>query len=332
MFFGKRSYENPERGFPPALKRQLVILIGVLVGVVILSLQILSVGKRYDVVVPKQLDPQSGFGGAPVVPPIGTPLEPQPPQPFVEDAALLSSAEQKDRTDGFDEAVITYLIQKIRTEGDALYKAVPRLSMDRGDSVWEELLRTPSKYRGALVEVKGEVVSSEPGTLPLRLRGLQYPNPSGLDRAFQSYLVTRERQGKIYLVATVRKQRELSHRDPVRIRGYFCQLYTNDVEYRGEIVKGTVPFLVCDDYELLERPTTGSSDAAKYLPLLGILGAVAVAVVLLSQRSARHTRDARRHDARRWAARPGQAVEPAPSEAPASGEAPADGKLPGQEG
>ena len=144
---------------------------------------------------------------------------PASPEPFSERPDILAQAAAKDRTLSLDEDALTYLLQKIRVEADDFYRAEPALSHDRKDEVWAELLAEPDKYRGELVEVKGNIVSRDRGLLPLNLRGLEIPNRSGLDRAFESYLLGVD--DKFFLVATLRKQRELEHLDGVRLRGLF---------------------------------------------------------------------------------------------------------------
>jgi len=222
---------------------------------------------------------------------------PAPPEPFREQPEFLTRAAAKDRTPNLDEDALTYFLQKIRVQGQDFYEAAPALSHSGRDKVWAELLADPDTYRGQLVEVKGNIVSRDRGLLPLNLRGLDIPNPSGLDRAFESYLLGVD--GKFFLVATLRKQRELEHLDGVRLRGYFCQLYTGDVELPdGTQGKGTVPFLVCDDYKLLERPAVGSSSFTPLVFLLAMGVCTVVAVMVISRRSRKHY-ETRRLEARK---------------------------------
>jgi hypothetical protein len=303
MFFGKKSYQNPQRGVPASVKRQLFLLVGLLAGTVILGLQFWSLMNRQAERVPLApagkapapwgRDPTEAQLAESGARPIGTPLEAQPPEPFVEKPEVLEAAAAKDRTGEVDEKALAYLFQKVRTQGDALRKVTPALSQDKGDDdLWKELLETPGKYRGRLIVVKGNLVSSEPGSLPLRLRGLDYPNASGLDRAFLSYVVGVD--GKFYMVATARKQRDLQHLEGVRLRGYFLQLFTYPIEYKGEERKATIPFLVGDDYDLLERPTTADVSSYSYLAILGILGVLAIVFVILIQRGSGRKYQSRR--------------------------------------
>ncbi len=166
----------------------------------------------------------------------------------------------------------------------------PALSLERNDRVFQELLDHPEKYRGKLVEIKGNVVG-EGRIYPLRLIGLDTPNSSGLDRAFQSYCL--DTQGKFYLVATAHKRRELEHMDGVTLRAYFAQLYTGDVLVQGQIRKGTIPFLVGYDYEALEPPVR-AVPSVLLLPLAAALGVVAFILVVISRQRSRRDFDSRR--------------------------------------
>jgi hypothetical protein len=309
MYFGKSAYRTPQRGMGRSLKRQRVMSAGLL-------LLLLAVSYSYRL----SPDPLDG-GGAALIPGGGettgafgsgssslkveggdeelAAFSLPPAEPFRERPEILTQAASKDRTSSLDEDTLTYFLQKVRFEGKGLYEAPPVLSHDRNDTVWAELLADPRKYRGQLVEVKGNIVARDRGRLPLNLRALDIPNPSGADRAFESYLLGVD--GKLFLIATLRKQRELEHLDGVRLRGYFCQLYTGDVELPdGTKGKGTVPFLVCDDYQLLERPLVG---ATSFIPLvcLIVMGVSTVLVVMFLSRRSRKHYEVRRLEARKRA-------------------------------
>jgi hypothetical protein len=85
------------------------------------------------------------------------------------------------------------------------------------------------------------------------------------------------------MVATAQKRRTLQHMEGVRLRGYFLQLFTYPIEYKGELRKATIPLLVGDDYDLLKRPTTEDVSSYSYLVILGIVGVLAIAFVVLMQ-------------------------------------------------
>ncbi len=178
------------------------------------------------------------------------PLEPQAPLSYSESPDLLADVAASDRTDVLHERGIAHFIQRIRTGSDADDEVALRVPED--DGTWARLIDDPSAYRGKLVEVEGFLVAAHPHRFPLLLTGLEYPNPSGLDRFHRSYLYGSD--GKYYLVATFDDPSELEHRDDVRVRAYFLQLYTNEIEHQGQIMLGTVPFLVGRSFEPRRRP------------------------------------------------------------------------------
>ena len=301
MFFGKSTYRKPQPGLQLSSKRQLVKFACLLFLILAISYGYwLSTGpekRGVETLIPG--------GGESALGSFGLDLRGDEqklkvsvaPETFREQSEILTQAAAQDRTSNLDEAALTYLLQKIRVEGENFYEVMPALSHARGDKVWSELLAYPDKYRGKLVEAKGNIVSRDRGLLPLNLRGLDTPNPSGLGRAFESYLLGVD--GKFFLVATLRKQRELEHLDGVHLRGYFCQLYTGDVEFPdGTQGKGTIPFLVCDDYELLERPLV---DPPSFIPLVFLVavGVCTVAVVMVISRRSRSHYETRRLGAKR---------------------------------
>lgn len=295
MFFGDKSFQKAQRGVPSSLKRQLLLLVALLAGVALIGIQFLSVVNRQRTQLP---GPPSGeeergsFGTSGSD--LGPPREPEPPEPFEKKPEVLNRGLAADRTTKCDEKLLSYLLQKVRTQAAALEEDEAVLSLAREeDDVWKELMESPHEYRGELVELEGEVLSPEPGRRPLHLRGLDFPNPSGLDRAFQSYMVGTD--SKFYMVATAAKERELAHRDAVKLRGYFCQLYSYPVELDGRLRTATIPFVVGADYEPLPRPAVESPWSGEHLPLLGALAAFAfVAIVLLRRRSARSFEERRR--------------------------------------
>ncbi len=319
MLFGKgtQAQRKPQRGMAASSRRQLISCLVLLAALCFLSYRLALVGRKEASPPGGQGDPRqetTAFGtvldeaGATRQAPapgavesgdgvhdFGAPLGPRPPDPFVERPEVLALAARRDRTLEIEEKTLVYLFQKIRSEvdregGGAFHRRKPDLGSDRGDRVFEELLKDPEKHRGKLVELKGNVVSSGRG-LPLRLRGLDAPNPSGLDRAFESYFLGSD--GKYYLVATARKRVELEHKDAVRLRAYFCQLYTGQVLYKGDLREGTIPFLVGDDYEILEQPHA-ETPSILYLPLVGAVAVVAAIIAILFRNRSRAAFEARR--------------------------------------
>ena len=209
------------------------------------------------------------------------PRQPVSPDPFVERPEILFEAAGLDRTKELSEPAITYLFQKIRTDEAGFRTEVPALAVDKGDQVWKSLIADPDMFRGRLISVKGRIVASEPGDYPLRLEGLDIPNPSGLDRRFESYFVDTDH--RLYLVTTLKKGRELRHSDAARLRAYFCQLYTNEVEHDGQLRLGTIPFLVGEDYEFIDQdlPSTTLGDSLPIIIVLIVLPLVAFGVIFV---------------------------------------------------
>jgi hypothetical protein len=106
------------------------------------------------------------------------------------------------------------------------------------------------------------------------------------------------------MIATVGKEsragKPIGYNDYVRIRGYFCQLFSYSVQLPdGRSGTATIPLLVGDAYELLSRPKAESAWGSGNLPLLGALGAFAVAAVVLLQGRSRSRFQRRRLEARR---------------------------------
>lgn len=305
MYFGKRYTQKPDRGFSSGTRKQILLLLGALVATGLIGFQFLgNVPRRVEAPAEDMPSPRPGFG--PQIPTVAPDLvgglppapEPKPPAEFVERPDILARGSEADRSGTFDQKLIAYLLQKVRTrEPGEIDGQTPRLSLERKDDVvWQALIDRPDEHRGRLVEIKGEILSPEPGIWPLDLRGLDFPNPSGIDRAYQSYVMGVD--SKYYMVVTARKERELSHRDGVRLRGYFCQLYTYSILFRGETRRATIPLLVGADYGLLDRPTTGQAWAGDYLPLLVALGIIAFLGVMLFQGRSVEQYEARRREGR----------------------------------
>lgn len=291
MFFGKSSYKEPERGVPASLRNQLLLLVAAL-AVVVLVVGIIPALRR-EARRPGEggdLDAGGvlGFGkrieepsaGAPPELSVAPPLEPGPPEPYREDPEILRLGTAVDRTSRFEERLIAHLLQKVRAAGESFDREAPALRLERDPSeVWRKLIDSPDAYRGKLVELKGEILSPGGGSPIFALRGIEFPNPSGLDRAYQSFILGTDQ--KYYMLATIESDPELRHRDYVRIRAYFAQLYTYFVEYRGRLQLATIPFLVGRRYEVLERPRVAADGGTGTLPIVAALGVIAVVAVLL---------------------------------------------------
>ncbi len=295
MLFGESQFKKPKKTGLQNLKWQLLPLVLLAaIGALILTVGKLPWGAPSDSA-PVHVGELGGSAGLPELE-LMAPMEPQDPAPFEEKPEVLFRAASLDRTSELSEEAIAYLFQKIRTAPAAFRAEEPVLSLARKDAVWSKLIADPAMYRGRVVELKGYVWSSEPGTYPLRLEGMDLPNPSGLDRRFDSFFV--DTAGKIYRVTTFKKARELRHRDAVKLRAYFCGLYTNQIEHRGKLAEGTVPFLVGEDFEPIVRPATGGADATVYLPLVLALPVLAFVVMFVLHLRTKKTYEGRRRAAR----------------------------------
>ena len=304
----KNAFER-EPMLPPGVRRQLLFMVGLLVVVVGLSYRLVMQLRFEEATVVEDVAglPSHSLGVDAGDEDELAPLEPQPPEPFEERPEVLSAARRLDRTADLDDEATIHLFHRLLADPDAFRDGRPVLSLrtgsfgseiDGGDAVagggenaptdgqvWEHLLAQPDRYRGTLVEVFGVLVSPGERLHPLQLRGLPYPNPSGRDRAFASYLYGTD--DRYYIVASLEPQLDLRHRDRVRLRAYFCQLYTNDVEVDGEIQKGTVPYLVGETYERIETPVTWTRGGwTVYLPFLILLpGLLFTVMYVLHQRT-----------------------------------------------
>ena len=306
MLFGESQFKKPRKTGLQNLKWQVLPLVLLLaIGGLILTVGKLPWGSAPSGSAPSGSVPpgpalvSSGEPGRSPDSPgleLMAPMEPQDPAPFEEKPEILFRAASLDRTPELSEEAIAYLFQKIRTDPAAFRAEEPVLSLERKDAVWTKLIADPAMYRGRVVELKGYVWSSEPGAYPLRLEGMEFPNPSGLDRRFDSFFV--DTAGKIYKVTTFKKARELRHRDAVKLRAYFCELYTNQIEHRGKLAEGTVPFLVGEDFEPIVRPATGGADATVYLPLVLALPVLAFVVMFVLHLRTKKTYEGRRRAAR----------------------------------
>ncbi len=286
MHFGERKFTNPQKIGPQQFRRQLLPL-GLLlaIGMMVLVMRGFRWGSEAEPSSPEPAPSEdSGPDGSPVAIRIENPIvddvappEPTPPEPWAEDPLVLAEAASYDRTGVPHDGGIVHLIQRMRWDPEAI-RSEPVLTLDRkDDDVWRQLLADPSRYRGQLIEIKGYVVATEPNSFPLRLHGLEAPNPSGLDRCYRSYAIGTD--DRYYLVFTFDKAKELRDRDRVRLRGFFLQLYTGDVVHRGELRKATIPVLVGTDYSSLVTPKVATPDPSVYIPIVLALGAIAFLIV-----------------------------------------------------
>ena len=276
MLFGQSHFKNPKRVDATGLRRQLLPPLLLLILCTVLYSLLSSWGSRKTTPPP----PKAAETSAPSIEANLAPAA--DPEPFREAPEALAAAASQDRTADVSEKALTYLFQKLRTQATQRESAPPVLSVRRGDDVWNALIHAPDKHRGQLVEVEGMLVAVEPDPFPLQLDGLDIPNPSGLDRYFSSYLYGNE--GKYYRVATFKKSAELKHHDSVRLRAYFCQLYSNDVRMDdGSLEKGTVPVLVGEDYTQLASAVADVSFQAIDLVIFVVLPVIVVAVIVFVQ-------------------------------------------------
>jgi hypothetical protein len=306
MFFGHRHQDKQERGVPSVIRRQLITQGLLLVMVLGLGLMLATMLRRSD----SSIEAPAGVPAAwpdeeeALLLELGELREALPPEPFVEKPEILFAAAAKDRTGEIDAPSVAYLLQKIRAGAGEGLEEAPLLSARRGDEVWTELLERPDLYRGKLVEVRGNLVAPSPRQPPLALRGIDFPNPSGLDRVYRSHLYGDS--GKFYAVDTFEKQPAFSHMDGVLLRGYFCQLYKYDVELRGRMAQAVVPFLVGASYERMGISLPSSFNALQYLPYAVLVaGGAALAIFVISRRG-RKAYEARRLSARKQVQRKGE--------------------------
>jgi hypothetical protein len=329
MSSAKTRENRPERGVPFAVKRQLLILVLLLAIVTVLGYQLHEQAGLRDDAVRGTGSPGATSGGDGRAPsgigtPAGewTPLAPRPPEPFVPRDEVLARAKLKDRTSDIDEEAALYLFHRILAEPGVLAAEPPALSLaaagtpepldaprSRKTGVFHSLIESPDLYRGRVVEVKGILVQVE-GESPLQLRGLEFPNPTGRDRCFQSYLYGTD--DKFYLVATLNRRDDIEHRQGVRLRGYFSQLYTGDVLLHGEKARGTIPFLVGEDYEIVTNPVPEGMDLTLVLPLGILLLLATVYAIYVANARARRSFEERRK-AGRERGRHAASAEPDPA-------------------
>ena len=147
----------------------------------------------------------------------------------------------------------------------------------------------------------------------------------------------------MHLVYTLTDQSaDLGHMEQVRLRGYFCRLYTAEVDYGGQTRKGTIPLLVASGYEkLASGATAGAGDISALKLTIGlVLGICLISgtVILLVNRRSQATYAARLQAAREKGApeevtrdEAGEETEEPPEDGSEEDEAQGDAEDPGDE-
>ena len=230
-------------------------------------------------------------------------------EPFVEKPEVLAAAAARDRTGNVErfgriqEEGVIYLAHKIRSDfiaGKAPEE--PLVSTVKRDLVFDALLEKPHFYRGKPVELRANIIRSQKGRNALQLAALpSESNPLDTNRLYRSYIFDENK--KFHLVYTLADQsKDLGHMEKVLLRGYFCRLYTAEVEIGGHTQKGTIPLLVASGYEkLVSAPPAGAgSSSALPVAIALVLGICCISgiVILLVNRRSQSTYDARRQAAR----------------------------------
>ena len=251
-------------------------------------------------------------------------------EPFVEKPEMLVGAAGRDRTGNvqkfgrIQEEGVVYLAHQLRS-GHAAGKlpGEPVLNTAKGDKVFSELIKNPDLYRGKPVELRANVVRVEKGRSPLQVAALPSgANPLDVNRLYRSYIY--DQNQKFHLVYTLEDQsEELGHMADVVLRGYFCRLYTGEVDLRrssGKLDKGTIPLLVASSYKKMVSASPSASERMSILPIaialvLGI-GCIAGIVILVVNRRSDSTYEARRRASREkgMLARGGEAAAEAPAD------------------
>ena len=226
--------------------------------------------------------------------------------PFVERPEVLAMAAARDRSAEDEESgtvvdpAISYLLHKAMSDPQAVLQGEPVLRTrgpdGPGEQVQRLLLENPDMYRGRLIELVGNVVEENRGFEPIQLRGLPDDDPSGIDKAFRSYVYSSNE--KYFLIYTGVNQDQIHHLDGVRFRGYFCRLYTNDVEIDGRSAKGTIPILVGVRHEVLTQKPPPSPAVFYLFPIVLVLPLIGAAFIWFFSRRTERTYEERRRKGR----------------------------------
>tara|TARA_B100000809_G_scaffold236879_1_gene256216 strand:+ start:1159 stop:2292 length:1134 start_codon:yes stop_codon:yes gene_type:complete len=231
---------------------------------------------------------------------------------FVEKPEMLAGAAGRDRTGNVEkfgriqEEGVVYLAHQLRSAHVAgKPPGEPVLNTAKGDKVFNELIKNPDLYRGKPVELRANIVRAEKGRRPLQVAALPSgANPLDVNRLYRSYVY--DQNQKFHLVYTLEDQsEELGHMADVVLRGYFCRLYTGEVDLRrssGKLDKGTIPLLVASGYKEMVSASPSASERISILQIaialvLGI-GCIAGIVILVVNRRSDLTYEARRRASR----------------------------------
>ncbi len=243
-------------------------------------------------------------------------------EPFVEKPEVLAAAAARDRTGNVErfgtirEEGVVYLAHKIRS-GLVAGKAPeePVLSTAKRALVFTSLLEKPDLYRGKLVEVRANIVREEKSRNVLQLAALpSESNPLDTNRLYRSYVFDENK--KFHLIYPLTDQsKDLGHMEKVLLRGYFCRLYTAEVDVGGRTEKGTIPLLVASGYEKLASASPAGAGSISALPvaiaLLLAICCISGMVILLANRRSQSTYEDRRQAAREKGAPAKETEKPA---------------------
>ena len=231
-------------------------------------------------------------------------------EPFVEKPEVLVAAAGRDRKGGVEtfgriqEEGVIYLAHKLRSDQVAGKElGEPVLNTAKDPKVVEKLLKDPDRYRGKLIELRANIVREEKGRRPLQVAALPSgANPLDVNRLYRSYAYDQHRQ--FHLIYTLEDQSEdLEHMADVVLRGYFCRLYTGEVDLgRKDLDKGTIPLLVASSYRKMAPPAVSPADRMSVLPIAMalILGVVCISgiVIFVVNRKSDSTYEERRRASR----------------------------------
>ncbi|MEM7263927.1 MAG: hypothetical protein AAF488_18215 [Planctomycetota bacterium] len=320
MLFGSRQSESQKKkGMPPAVRRQLMFQIVVLVMVLGVFWSLMSAVGRDDGTGREELD---AVKGAPILGAKEKPRAPNPdelpgakppvegsdpagddpaqdgddsgidldvevvaleaPQPYEDDPGLLLEAATREARGEVHLDSIIHLVHKTRTQTTSLEEQTPALSEFGDPKAWSKIVASPNRYRGQLIEIVGNVVAHK-GASAVNADDeflVPAPNPSGVPTLFRSFV--HGQNDKMYLLTHWKNsEQEFRHMDGVRFRGYFAQIYTYDFEFKGETRKAKIPILVGGDFVPIESTIAEPSNLAPLFGAVITLSLIAGAVVLI---------------------------------------------------
>lgn len=256
-------------------------------------------------------------------------------EPFIEKPELLARAAGRDRTGRVEniggtvqEEGVIYLAHKLLSDQVAgKTSEAPVLNTAKDKDLVKKLLGNPDLYRGKMIELRANVVREPNASRPLQVAALpSSANPLNVNRLYRSYAYDQNLQ--FHLVYTIEDQSEdLDHMDDVVLTGYFCRLYTGEVDLgRKDPDKGTIPLLVASGYKKMDLDSPSTSGRISMLSMLiafvlGICGIVVIVLIVVNRRS-NSTYEVRRRSGREK----GVSIEgkEVPEDKEAAGEEPAD--------